>query len=746
MVLCVNAQKSDLLNLIDKGEYVKAKALFGQVFSEDTTSADYFFTMYSYYIKSDNEDKDYLLAYEYLIKYNQVSKTKIDKSSIAREVLTDVYQSKDIDRFNKYIALTEDMPELNKEAKRICYQLAYDHIQETQSIEDYKHFIQAYPDAPQREDAMMWLNENLLQEYVQSNNIDSLKSFAKTTSSDIYRSKALSEIDRLSFSKALKENTVDSYMAYIKEFPQGDYIRVAKTNIERVQYEMLRTQNNITDMIAYLTTTPKTDKNYKEFFDKLSYCAMERYSLLAMKTVQDIEPNESLLNVFARRYAYDLDLHRINMLLETFPKLKDNADVIQAKKDAQTLETLKNKKDLTLEDYKANKSLFKKLDAQTVGKIFETFEELNSKQPKSKILNFGLQKDYTYLQFKNAQSMEMNMFLTETPTQLPKSCDDVRFVSKVDSNGYDYYDGSTNRDIFYSVLENGTWSNPTLLPSPINSRYDDCNAVMSADKKTLYFSSDRGMNFGKKDIYVSYREDINDWNNWSEPVLLGEEFNTKDDDYVVALTDSLIVLTQDDTFNPQNYICLEGKTNFSWLSGKINTKNLTSPQLTKINIYDKQTLELKNIIHPNENGFYAVLKTKDYVLACQRRNFYCPLSETVPELHYIEQMVSKHELVTIKSPFDESGSLTKTGKKDLEILAESFVNTPYILTIGVHSFKLSQKTDGKDLSDKHAKQIYDILVKQGMDKDNIVITGYGKEGIVQGWEGKSSLDIGAMMK
>lgn len=741
------AQTDDIIKLIDKGEFSKAKSLAGKAFAQDTNTDDYYYIMYNYYINKDNAERDSLIAYHYLVEYNKVAKKKTETSALAKEVLANVYQSKSIDRFNRYIELTQDLPDLNKEAKRIRNQLAYDRLQENQSIEEYKKFIDSYPDAPQREDALVWLNEHLLEYYIQQGNIDSLKSFAATTSSDTYKSKALSEIDRLSFSKALKLNTIDSYMNYIKEFPEGDYVRMARTNIEKVQYEQYVAQGSITDMLFYLNNTTSSDKNYKEVIDKLTFTATEHYSLIAMQKIQEIKPDENLLKQFAKRYVSDLDLHHINMLIETFPSLAENNDVAEAKSKAEILEALKNKPKLTLEDYKKNKNLFKNLNAHTSAKIFETFEELNFQQPKNKAVNFGLNSDYSYLQFKNAQNMEMNFVLTEKNGEIKTGHNDVKIFALADTNGYGWFAGTTNRDIFVSLLENGQWSEPFVLPSMINSRYDECNPVLSKDKKTLFFSSDRGFNFGKKDIYVSFRQDVNDWESWSEPVLLSEDFNTKDNDYVVALSDNMIVISQDDGFKEENNIYLEGKTDFEWVTGKIDTKNLTSPQLTAILIYDKQTLALKNIIHPNEKGFFAFLKPeKNVVMNCHRRNYFSPISDNNPQMYNIEQMVTKQNLVTLHSPFDESGNITQIGKKNLGLLANGFKNTPYILTISVHAVKPAQKLDAKALSDKQAIQIADILVKEGMSKENVVVIGYGEENTMQGWENVNSIDIGAIQK
>jgi PKD repeat protein len=53
-------------------------------------------------------------------------------------------------------------------------------------------------------------------------------------------------------------------------------------------------------------------------------------------------------------------------------------------------------------------------------------------------------------------------------------------------------------DVYYTRLVMGTWSEPVLLPDPINSSSDDFAFVAEENMQTGYFSSNRGAN---DDIY-----------------------------------------------------------------------------------------------------------------------------------------------------------------------------------------------------------------------------------------------------
>ncbi len=61
--------------------------------------------------------------------------------------------------------------------------------------------------------------------------------------------------------------------------------------------------------------------------------------------------------------------------------------------------------------------------------------------------------------------------------------------------------GIGNLDIFYTQKTDTGWLKPHLLPEPINSRSDDFGLIVSSDKKSGYFSSNRASGKGDDDIF-----------------------------------------------------------------------------------------------------------------------------------------------------------------------------------------------------------------------------------------------------
>ena len=87
--------------------------------------------------------------------------------------------------------------------------------------------------------------------------------------------------------------------------------------------------------------------------------------------------------------------------------------------------------------------------------------------------------------------------------------------------------GLGNCDIYFSVNNDGRWSQPYNVGSPVNSTSWDSQPSISADGQTLFFSSSRPGGFGGKDIWYSK---LDENNRWGEPVNLGEKINTEGDE------------------------------------------------------------------------------------------------------------------------------------------------------------------------------------------------------------------------
>ncbi len=82
-------------------------------------------------------------------------------------------------------------------------------------------------------------------------------------------------------------------------------------------------------------------------------------------------------------------------------------------------------------------------------------------------------------------------------------------------------------DIFFSSLNNGKWSLPVNLGSPVNTKYWEVQPSINAAGNMLFFSSNRPGGIGGKDLWYSvYKSN----KKWSTPRNLGNTINTTGDE------------------------------------------------------------------------------------------------------------------------------------------------------------------------------------------------------------------------
>ena len=93
-------------------------------------------------------------------------------------------------------------------------------------------------------------------------------------------------------------------------------------------------------------------------------------------------------------------------------------------------------------------------------------------------------------------------------------------------------DGLGRCDIYTShLLPDGKWSPAENLGPTINTKYNEANASLSFNGRTLYFVSDRPTGLGAWDIWVTNLTD----KGWSEPQNLGPNINTPENEFIAFI-------------------------------------------------------------------------------------------------------------------------------------------------------------------------------------------------------------------
>ncbi|MCH2225654.1 MAG: hypothetical protein MK066_12860, partial [Crocinitomicaceae bacterium] len=120
-----------------------------------------------------------------------------------------------------------------------------------------------------------------------------------------------------------------------------------------------------------------------------------------------------------------------------------------------------------------------------------------------------------------------------TPIRLefckPRQNEATIAVSSDERKLYLYEDSTGNGDIYYTDFYHAKFHDIEKLDvKNVNTKYWESHAMMSHDKNTLFFVSDRPGGLGGRDIYMSSRD--NDKEEWGDPVNLGPNVNGPNDE------------------------------------------------------------------------------------------------------------------------------------------------------------------------------------------------------------------------
>lgn len=111
-------------------------------------------------------------------------------------------------------------------------------------------------------------------------------------------------------------------------------------------------------------------------------------------------------------------------------------------------------------------------------------------------------------------------------TYIPEDADRI-FFSAEDNDGI--------RNIYMTDLQDSVWTCPALLNEHLTSPSDEIYPMLSADGRTLYFSSAGLYGVGGYDIYMSEWSDED--NDWSVPVNMGFPYSSTADDFLFVNTE-----------------------------------------------------------------------------------------------------------------------------------------------------------------------------------------------------------------
>ncbi len=319
-----------------------------------------------------------------------------------------------------------------------------------------------------------------------------------------------------------------------------------------------------------------------------------------------------------------------------------------------------------------------------------------------------------------------------------------------------FYHGSNmgNMDIYVSLKkDDGSWSEPINLGTAINTPFAERSVFLHPDGKTLYFSSDGHPGLGRLDVFKSTRLSDTSWTMWSEPINLGKEINSANDDWGYVVD----ILGETAYFAGNNYVIGYGGWDIYSISlpkaarpekvaivrGKVKD-NKGSPLGSIIKWEDLETGQLVGTLlsDPRDGYYFIALKLgRLYGYYAQKEGYY-PSSKHI-DLRNISESIDLTEDIILTSAtelakdnvsikinnlfFDfAKADLKKESFPELNRLIE-FLNTNKTKKILIEGHTDNIGTDERNLqlSIERADAVRYYLIGNGIEADRLSVKGYG---------------------
>lgn len=311
-----------------------------------------------------------------------------------------------------------------------------------------------------------------------------------------------------------------------------------------------------------------------------------------------------------------------------------------------------------------------------------------------------------------------------------------------------------NTDIYVCLLTEEGWSDPINLGPTINTPYTEYTPFLHPDGKTLYFSSDGHYGLGRLDVFKTVRLKEETWTEWSEPVNLGKEINTADEDwgYKVATAGDVAYFSArgkssgyggDDIYS----ITLPKEVRpepVATISGKV-TDGSGSPLDAAIKWEDLSTGEnvgqLKS--DPQDGSYFIPLPLgRNYGYYAEKEGYY-PASSNIDlrneteslnitediVLRLIKEIMEDTIAVEIKNIFFDFDKyeLKPESFPELNRLAKILKEYPETkVEISGHTCSIGTDEYNHDLSNRRAQSVVNYLISVGCDGAKLVSRGYGE--------------------
>lgn len=353
-------------------------------------------------------------------------------------------------------------------------------------------------------------------------------------------------------------------------------------------------------------------------------------------------------------------------------------------------------------------------------------------------------------------------YRTEAGWTVPKDVVIKNFYNKANTNEYALSadrkvlfmclqrdDSYGEKDVYVSFLQpDGSFSEPLNLGNIVNTSKGELTPFIAADGVTLYFATYGHPTYGSADIYMTRRLDST-YTNWSEPLNLGPEINSKywDAYYSVqASGDYAYMVTGENTIGDIDIIRIALPQSAKpkpvvLIYGNVLHVSTKAPLKADIQYVDLKTGKEVGIAtsDPKTGSYKIVLPAgANYGFLAQKVNFFSVSDNmdlnNLTAYKEIERNLYLAPLVTgqtirLNNLFFDFGKsdLRKESFSELDRTVALMKQYPSMtIEISGHTDNIGTETDNQVLSENRAKAVLDYLVNKGIDAGRIKSKGYGK--------------------
>ncbi len=224
--------------LMDKQEYDKAEELLKEEIAVDSLSPSANF------------------VYSQLLLVSEFEKQNVDSAHVKILLAQKGYHNIDDERILDKLAKAEITRDRLDQQEALIDSLAYEHTKSVNTIDRYQYFIDAYPDARQKDDAIAQRNSMAYDQASQKGTFLAYYEFMEQYPKAKQYPKARKQYDALLFKAKTKNGKLKSYMNFLKEYPNTPFRAQAEEQI----FNFVASDNSETPLLWFLQEYSQTSK------------------------------------------------------------------------------------------------------------------------------------------------------------------------------------------------------------------------------------------------------------------------------------------------------------------------------------------------------------------------------------------------------------------------------------------------------------------------------------------------------